>query len=80
MTGAKYDRDLANVLYALNVTPEHWVGSDDQGVLWLFPARADGWSARVPYRGHAEALRATEAWWAYGTGFPAAAAGKAVTP
>lgn len=50
--------------------PSHWVGEDDEGRLWRWPAEADGWSEREPYRGDVSALMEVRPGYAIGTGWP----------
>lgn len=43
-------------LYEYTRQPRYWVVHDEQGY-WLVPARNNGWDERVPFVGHAIALR-----------------------
>lgn len=43
-------------IYEYTRQPRYWVAHDEQGY-WLVPARNNGWSERVPFVGHAVALR-----------------------
>lgn len=42
--------------YEYTRQPRYWIAHDDEGY-WLVPARNGGWSERVPFVGHAIALR-----------------------
>ncbi len=43
-------------LYEYTRQPHYWIAHDDDGY-WLVPARHGGWDERVPFVGHAIALR-----------------------
>ena len=43
-------------LYEYTRQPHYWIAHDEQGY-WLVPVRNNGWSERVPFVGHAVALR-----------------------
>ena len=58
-------------LFGAPSLPGHWV-AEESGELLMFPALADGWSKRTPYRGHRRALAAVPAYNALGTGWPGA--------
>ena len=57
-------------LYISKSLPDHWVGSDIDGSLWIFPARYCGWAERTPYCGHDRALQTVDPINATGTGWP----------
>ncbi|HYD96278.1 MAG TPA: hypothetical protein VEC01_13195 [Noviherbaspirillum sp.] len=43
-------------LYEYTRKPPYWVAHDEEGY-WLVPVRNGGWQERVPFVGHATALR-----------------------
>jgi hypothetical protein len=53
------DPQIARLFWSPSL-PEHWVGEDAEGKLYLFPTTANGWAQRQPYLGHRESLRPAE--------------------
>lgn len=43
-------------LYEYTRQPRYWIAHDEDGY-WLVPVRNGGWEERVPFVGHAIALR-----------------------
>ena len=58
----------SNTLYYTASLPAHWVARDGKRLV-MFPAAADGWRRRSPYRGHVSALLVAPAYHAFGTGW-----------
>lgn len=57
-----------NSLYYTPSLPSHWITREGDGLV-MWPAEADGWSRRTPYRGHATALIEAPTYNAKGTGW-----------
>jgi hypothetical protein len=61
-------------LYVADRFPDHFIAEDEDllGIFVIWPAIADGWSARALWRGNPRALREVRPRLAYGTGWPRA--------
>lgn len=57
-------------LYRTDRLRDPWVGEDEDGSLWQWPAESDGWLGRKPFTGARDRLTEVEPHNALGTGWP----------